>query len=325
MEYWKGDFHNRYARGTPRKSEKNGMRVRLAKKQKLGCFLSILQVIAVVEIINDPFEFIIISFSFHRSNIPVFHYSTFLMSTRYKITIAYDGTDYAGWQIQPSKETVQGEIERVLEIVVGEKIRIHHSGRTDAGVHAKGQVAHFDLEKPIDVRRFQTSLNAILNPDVRIMKLQKVKDDFHARFSAKSKEYRYFIWNGPAVPPELRLYRLHERRPLDIDAMKRAAEALVGEHDFAAFTANPKREIGGTVKTVTDIRITRSREGDVKICVIGEGFLYKMVRSIAGFLLRVGIGELEPKDAKRLLQFARRTNEVPTAKALGLFLWKVSY
>jgi len=247
------------------------------------------------------------------------------MSTRYKITIAYDGTDYAGWQVQPRKKTVQAEIERVLEIVVGSTIRIHHSGRTDAGVHAKGQVAHFDLEKPIDVRRFQTSLNAILNPDVRIMKLQKVKDDFHARFSAKSKEYRYFIWNGPAVPPELRLYRLHERRPLDIDAMKRAAEALVGEHDFAAFTANPKREIGGTVKTVTDIRITRSREGDVKICVIGEGFLYKMVRSIAGFLLRVGIGELEPKDAKRLLQFARRTNEVPTAKALGLFLWKVSY
>jgi len=247
------------------------------------------------------------------------------MSTRYKMTVAYDGTEYAGWQVQPRKNTVQAEIERVLETLVGKKIRIHHSGRTDAGVHAKGQVAHFDLEKPVDVRRFQTSLNAILNPDVRIMKLQKVKDDFHARFSATGKEYRYFIWNGPAVPPELRLYRLHERRSLDIDAMKRAAEALVGKHDFAAFTANPKREIGGTVKTVRKITVTRSREGDVKICVEGKGFLYKMVRSIAGFLLRVGIGELEPKDAKRLLKAEKRTNEIPTAKALGLFLWRVSY
>jgi len=247
------------------------------------------------------------------------------MSIRYKITIAYDGTNYAGWQVQPRKNTVQAEIERALEVLVGKKVRIHHSGRTDAGVHAKGQVAHFDLDEAVDLSKFQTSLNAILNPDVRIMKLQKVKDDFHARFNTTSKEYRYFIWNGPAVPPELRLYRLHERRPLNLDAMKLAAKALIGKHDFAAFTANPKREIGGTVKTVTEITITRLREGDVKICVKGEGFLYKMVRSIAGFLLRVGIGELEPKDARRLLKKAERTHEVPTAKALGLFLWKVTY
>jgi len=247
------------------------------------------------------------------------------MTQRYKITIAYDGTDYAGWQVQPRKNTVQSEIERVLEILAGKKVRIHHSGRTDAGVHAKGQVAHFDLENPVDLRRFQISLNALLKPDVRIMKLQKVKDDFHARFNATGKEYRYFIWNGPAVPPELRLYRLHERRPLDIDAMKRAAEQLVGKHDFAAFTANPNREIGDTVKTITQITVTRSREGEVKICVAGKGFLYKMVRSIAGFLLRVGTGELEPKDARRLLKAAVRTSEIPTAKSLGLFLWRVDY
>lgn len=247
------------------------------------------------------------------------------MSIRYKITIAYDGTNYAGWQIQPRKNTVQAEIERVLETRVGKKVRIHHSGRTDAGVHAKGQVAHFDLDGPVDLSRFQTSLNALLKPDVRIMKLQRVSGDFHARFSATGKEYRYFIWNGPAVPPEHRLYRLHERRKLDIDAMKRAAELLVGKHDFATFTVNPNREIGGTVKTVTKITVTRSREGDVKICVVGKGFLYKMVRSIAGCLLRVGIGELEPKDVHRLLKAVKRTNEVPTAKALGLYLWKVDY
>ncbi len=244
---------------------------------------------------------------------------------RYKMTIAYDGTNYAGWQVQLRRRTVQAEIERVLEQLTGGKIRIHHSGRTDAGVHAKGQVAHFDLEKPVDPGRFQNSLNALLPPDVRIMKFQKVSGDFHARFSATGKEYRYFIWNGPAVPPELRLYRLHERRRLDLDAMKAAADALVGEHDFAAFTANPNREIGGTVKTVTKISITRSREGDVQLRVAGKGFLYKMVRSIAGFLLRVGTGELDAADAVRFLQAAGRTNEVPTAKPLGLFLWKVEY
>ncbi|HKL22982.1 MAG TPA: tRNA pseudouridine(38-40) synthase TruA [Tichowtungia sp.] len=244
---------------------------------------------------------------------------------RYKITIAYDGTDYAGWQVQPHRNTVQAEVERVLKTLSGKKIRIHHSGRTDAGVHAKGQVAHFDLDEPVDLPRFQNSLNALLKPDVRIMKLQKVSDDFHARFSATGKEYRYFIWNGPAVPPELRLYRLHERRPLDIAAMKRAAEQLVGKHDFAAFTANPNREIGGTMKTVTNITVTRARAGDVKICVSGKGFLYKMVRSIAGFLLRVGTGELDVKDARRLLKAAERTHEIPTAKPLGLFLWNVDY
>jgi tRNA pseudouridine38-40 synthase len=259
------------------------------------------------------------------SIVPIFRYSSIPMSTRYKMTIAYDGTDYAGWQIQPRKNTVQAEIERVLHELTGKTIRIHHSGRTDAGVHAKGQVAHFDLDKPVEPGRFQNSLNALLKPDVRIMKLQKVKTDFHARFSAVGKEYRYFIWNGPAVPPELRLYRLHERRPLDINAMREAAEILIGKHDFAAFTANPNREIGGTVKTVTKITVTRSRQGDVQLCVVGEGFLYKMVRSIAGFLLRVGVGELDVKDARRLLKASERTNEIPTAKPHGLFLWKVDY
>ncbi|QHI70438.1 tRNA pseudouridine(38-40) synthase TruA [Tichowtungia aerotolerans] len=244
---------------------------------------------------------------------------------RYKMTIAYDGTDYAGWQIQPGERTVQAEIENVLERLTGRKIRIHHSGRTDAGVHAKGQVAHFDLSRRMELWRMQNGLNALLPPDIRIMKLQKVSADFHARFNAVSKEYRYFIWNGPAVPPELRLYRLHERRKLNIAAMKQAAQLLVGEHDFAAFTANPKREIGGTVKTVTQVSISRSRDGDVVIRVKGTGFLYKMVRSIAGFLLRVGAGELQPEDTKRFLAVATRTNEIPTAKPLGLFLWKVDY
>jgi tRNA pseudouridine38-40 synthase len=241
------------------------------------------------------------------------------------MTIAYDGTDYAGWQIQPDRRTVQEEIETVICKLTGRPVRIHHSGRTDAGVHAKGQVAHVDLEKPVALRRFQNGLNALLPPAVRIMKFEKAAPDFHARFSATGKEYRYFIWNGPAVPPELRLYRLHERRKLNLAAMKQAAALLIGKHDFTSFTANPKREIGGTVKTVHRITVTRSREGDVKLCVEGEGFLYKMVRSIAGLLLRIGTGELTPADAARLLNEKKRTNEIPTAKPHGLFLWKVNY
>ncbi len=247
------------------------------------------------------------------------------MKQRCKLTIAYDGTPYAGWQIQPNKPTVQEDIEQVLKKLTGQALRIHHSGRTDAGVHAKGQVAHVDLDPPVDCAKFQNSLNALLPDAISIMKLEPVAADFHARFSAVGKEYRYFIWNGPAVPPDLRLYRLHERRTLNISAMKRAAEHLVGPHDFAAFTANPNRKIGGTVKTVRSIRVSRSREGDVQLCVEGKGFLYKMVRSIAGFLLRVGVGELEAVDADRFLRAGNRTHEVPTAPPLGLFLWRVDY
>ena len=247
------------------------------------------------------------------------------MTQRYKITVAYDGTNYAGWQVQPGKTTIQGEVERAIEQMTGKHIRIHHSGRTDSGVHAKGQVAHFDLKEPVDTGRFMNGLNAHLDYDIRIMKMDKVRPDFNARYDAVSKEYRYFIWNGDSVPPELRLYRLHERRKLDIKAMRKAAEQMVGKHDFAAFTANPHREIEGTVKTVTKLTVSRTREGDVTLCVVGEGFLYKMVRSITGFLLRVGIGELQPEDAKRFLKTGERTHKVPTAKALGLFLWRVDY
>ncbi len=247
------------------------------------------------------------------------------MSIRYKITIAYDGTNYSGWQVQPGKTTVQGEVERAIEHMTGKHIRIHHSGRTDSGVHAKGQVAHFDLKEPADTGRFMNGLNSQLGYEIRIMKMEKVRPDFNARYDAVSKEYRYFIWNGHAVPPELRLYRLHERRKLNVAAMRKAAEHLVGKHDFAAFTANPHREIEGTIKAVTKVTVNRTREGDVTICVVGEGFLYKMVRSITGFLLRVGIGELQPDAAKRILKDGVRTNEVPTVRPLGLFLWCVDY
>lgn len=248
------------------------------------------------------------------------------MSTRYKIKVSYDGTNYSGWQVQPEHRTVQGELERLLtHMTGGEKpVRVESSGRTDAGVHARAQVAHFDLEKPVDPKYFQRGLNAQLDRDIRLVSFEKVSSDFHARFSAVGKEYRYFIYNGLLIPPTKRLYYLQEGRRLDVETMRRAAEFLVGEHDFAPFSANPGRELNGTVRTIYSLNV-RKHGADITLEVQGNGFLYKMVRSLAGFLVRVGIGELKPESVHEILDHGIRTAMVPTAQAHGLFLWKVFY
>lgn len=247
------------------------------------------------------------------------------MAHRYKIKVAYDGTNYSGWQVQPNHRTVQGEIERLLsEMTCQKQVRVESSGRTDAGVHAREQVAHFDLEKPIDPAYFQRGLNAQLDRDIRITAFDSVSSDFHARFSAVGKEYRFFIYNGRIVPPTKRLYRLHETRALDVERMKQAANLLVGEHDFAPFSANPRRELDGTIRTIHAFQIRR-HGADITLQVRGNGFLYKMVRSLAGFLIRVGNGSLEPEAVHEILDHGVRTARVPTAQPQGLFLWKVFY
>ena len=167
---------------------------------------------------------------------------------RYRITVAYDGGAYAGWQVQPHHRSIQGELERALRELTQQSPRVHGSGRTDTGVHARGQVAHFDLCGRYVPAKLQLGLNALLNPDIRVMALRPAAPDFHARFSATGKTYRYFIWSGPVLPPDLRRYWTHARRPLDTAAMRAAAARLVGRQDFAAFSANPNREIGGTVR-----------------------------------------------------------------------------
>jgi len=161
----------------------------------------------------------------------------------------------------------------------------------------------------VESRRLLRGFNALLDEDIRVLSVKPMPDTFHARYSTVGKEYRYCIWNDEMVPPFLRLYRTPIRKPLDISAMKRAAAVLVGEHDFAAFTANPNREIGH----------------DITIAVNGNGFLYKMVRSLAGFLIRVGTGELHPEITTEILASKIRTARVPTAAAKGLFLWRVMY
>ncbi|MBP7830874.1 MAG: tRNA pseudouridine(38-40) synthase TruA [Kiritimatiellae bacterium] len=243
---------------------------------------------------------------------------------RYKMLLGYDGTDCFGWQAQPAHRTVQGELERALKELTGETVRIHSSGRTDRGVHAREQVAHFDLEKPVVLRKLLLGFNALLGEDIRVFSIRKTAPDFHARYDAAGKEYRYFIWNGPVLPPWLRRYRAQVRPPLDVRAMARAAALLVGRHDFAAFSANPNREIDGTVRHLRELKVRR-RGRELVLVARGDGFLYKMVRSLAGFLIRVGSGELPPEAARTILDTKTRTARVPTAAPEGLFLWKVTY
>lgn len=246
------------------------------------------------------------------------------MSVRCVITISYDGTAYGGWQVQPNAVTVQQRVEETLARLIGERPKVHGSGRTDRGVHARAQVAHFDLTAPFELRNLARALNALLPADIRVTGCRRGSPDFHARRSAASKEYRYFIWNGSVLPPFLRSYRAHVVRPLDERAMQAAADLLVGRHDFAAFSANPNREVVSTVRELRLLKVAR-RGREIAIRAEGDGFLYKMVRSLAGLLIRVGEGAVAPDSAAAILRSRVRTARVPTAPAQGLFLWRVRY
>ena len=243
---------------------------------------------------------------------------------RLKLTISYDGTAYAGWQIQPKDVTVQKLLQSAIRQITGEDVVIHGSGRTDRGVHARRQVAHCDLAWGKSLSRLSDGLNAVLSPDVRVLAVKRVPEEFHARFSAVGKEYRYFIWNDEVVPPFLRQYRTHVRKPLDITAMNRAAKYLVGRRDFASFTANAKRVVESTVRDLSELKVRRSGH-EITIIAKANGFLYKMVRSLAGHLIQVGEGSVAPSHARTILSARSRTNRVPTAPPQGLFLWNVQY
>lgn len=243
---------------------------------------------------------------------------------RFRITVAYDGTAYYGWQVQPEHRTVQQCIEESVKRLTGETVKVHGSGRTDQGVHAAGQVAHFDLVRKWPCPALMKGLNAVLPQDIRVLRVARAKRDFHSRRSAVKKEYRYFIWNNPVMEPCRRLYAVHARRPLDIGAMQAAARHLVGRHDFAAFTANANREVGSTIRDVYGLTI-RKQGPLVVIRATSEGFLYKMVRSLTGVLLRVGEGQITPETVKEILNSRERTARVPTAPPQGLFLWRVWY
>lgn len=243
---------------------------------------------------------------------------------KYKLLIAYDGSGYSGWQVQPGMKTIQGELEKCFHKLAGEVVKIHGSGRTDQGVHAAGQVAHVDLPGRIETRTIIKAVNALLPFDIRILQAGFAAPDFHARRSAVTKEYRYFIWNKRIMSPFLFRYRTHVRQPLDVSRMQAAAKHLIGRHDFAAFTANPYRVVESTVRTLSALAV-RKRGAEIIIIARSDGFLYRMVRSLAGFLIRVGQGDLAPAEAGQILGRKTRTAVVPTAPPEGLFLWRVKY
>jgi tRNA pseudouridine38-40 synthase len=239
--------------------------------------------------------------------------------------VAYDGSVYGGWQVQPDVVTVQEELERVIGGFVQHEVKVHGSGRTDRGVHARGQVAHFDAVTRMDEAAILRACNGRLPGDIRVVRVAVVDPEFHARRSAVGKEYRYFVWNGSIMPPERRLYAAQVVRKLELEPMREAARMFVGEHDFGPFSANPLRVVESTVRQVDSFTVGK-RGALFTFSVSGNGFLYKQVRSMVGFLVRVGTGAEEPQAVAEILQErAPRTARVPSAEPQGLFLWRVWY
>jgi tRNA pseudouridine38-40 synthase len=247
----------------------------------------------------------------------------------FKLTIQYDGTDFHGWQIQQERRTVQGELSRVLSLLEGRPVVVHGSGRTDAGVHAEGQVAHVLLEREFTPFKLRNAINGNLERDIRVVEVEAVTDDFHARFSARGKTYVYRIVNGAVMSPFWRRYALHEARPLDIESMRAAAELFLGEHDWTAFSA-ADAEVSSRVRTVTEIDVSavhdeRAMATVIEIRASANGFLRYMVRSIAGALLAVGRGELRALEIEAAIGTGNRRPAAATAPAHGLALIKVHY
>jgi tRNA pseudouridine38-40 synthase len=245
------------------------------------------------------------------------------MARTVRLTIAYDGTGFVGWQRQETGESIQGLIEDALGRIEGNAVTLHGAGRTDAGVHAIAQTASARIHAALDDDTLTRALNANLPPAVRVNGVETVPDDFHARFSATGKTYEYRIWNGPAIPPFIRLYAWHVPQPLDLARMNEASHDIVGEHDFAAFQGTGTRT-HSTVRRVTSAR-WRADGPAVTFEISGAGFLRHMVRSLAGTLVEVGHGRRLVDDLARLLAAPDRAEAGRTAPPHGLFLVSVLY
>lgn len=238
-----------------------------------------------------------------------------------KLIIEYDGTRYSGWQRIPGKKTIQGEIEAGLSKILNENTRITGAGRTDAGVHALGQVANFKTEKEIDLNKLKNSLNKILPKDIVVKKTQKVSPDFHSRYSVKLKVYKYIILNSKTPVVFKRMFTLFYPHKLDLSSMRRAIKYLKGVHDFKMFSAKEKRK--NLKMLVKDIKIKKSGRL-INIYFYGRSFLHKMVRIIVGFLLTVGTGKYKPEDTKLILKGRLKFSPVVVLPH-GLFLKEVKY
>lgn len=242
---------------------------------------------------------------------------------RMKLTIAYDGTNYCGWQIQPNGITIEEVMNKALSKLTGEGIQVIGASRTDSGVHAMGNVAVFDTNTTIPAEKIAMALNQRLPEDIVVVKSEEVPLDFHPRYCDCSKTYEYHIINTKIPIPTERLTNYFVSYTLDFDKMREAASYLVGEHDFASF-CNVRTDVESTVRTITALDILT--EGNrVTIRITGNGFLYNMVRIIVGTLIRVGRGFYEPKKVKEILEAKDRKAAGVTAPAHGLMLMKIEY
>lgn len=243
----------------------------------------------------------------------------------HRLLLSYDGSAFKGWQIQGREPTVQLALEQAVETIWGRRIPVHGSGRTDAGVHALGQVATFTAPRKLaDLARLRAALNNNLPDTVRVLRCTLAPDSFHARFSATGKEYRYRIHNHEIMPPFELGRAWHVPRPLDREAMQRAAAHLVGTQDFASFASNPGYARASTVRTITQATV-RASGPRVELTFRGDGFLYRMVRNLVGALVKVGHHRLTPEGFAEILQACRRTAAPNTAPACGLYLVRVFY
>jgi tRNA pseudouridine38-40 synthase len=247
------------------------------------------------------------------------------MARRIKLVVAYDGAPFAGWQSQLHRNTVQDQLEDAIKRITGSEIRVHGAGRTDTGVHALAQCAHIDLDSQrFTPERLQAALNAVLPPTIRVLRCHAAAPEFHARFSAKGKIYRYRVWNAPVLPPLENGRAWHISDPLNVETMKLALSKLEGRHDFAGFAANRGKHTSGTVRTIRAVQLKR-RGPFLTMVFDGDGFLYKMVRLMVGATVLCGEGKLSVTDVAQRFGAATRTGPRLVAPACGLFLVRVRY
>jgi tRNA pseudouridine38-40 synthase len=246
-----------------------------------------------------------------------------------KLVLAYDGTDFSGWQVQPNAATIQGALASAIGRISGEKVLPQGSGRTDAGVHALAQVATFATDSPMPVGNWVKALNDLLPASIRVLEASQVEAEFHARKSARGKTYRYRIYREPICPPLLARYVWHYPYPLDEHAMTSAAGLVVGEHDFTSFAAvdserGTEDEPVSNVRSIFESRWER-KEVEFVYTVRGSGFLHHMVRNLVGTFILVGKGTLQASDITGILQARNRSAAGATAPASGLYLVEVEY
>lgn len=248
------------------------------------------------------------------------------MRRNLKLTVQYDGTNYVGWQRQASGVSIQALLEDALEPIDGAPVTVHGAGRTDAGVHALAQVASVTLNADLAETTLARALNAVLPVDVRVLAVEAVDAEFHARFSARTKTYEYRIVNAPLVSAFLHRYVWHVPQPLDVEAMRTAAGPLVGKHDFAGFQAAGS-SVATSERTLVELEVEDGAGFDLPLIIriTGDGFLRHMVRNIAGTLVEVGIGRWDPWRLLTVLESRDRREAGPTAPAQGLFLTHVAY